>query len=119
VSLRGRGRCVFFRNSCCLACNLDRTIPDLSFEDNGQLWAKFEAAKRRLVAQLSGLGPAALLQRGGGPMTLAPRHSWSSSTHGFSSPACSTSSRAAWASPFFIRLCCHGPWLANCSSSTG
>ena len=43
-------------NGLCVSCNLDRTIPDLSFEDNGQLWAKFEAAKRRLVAQLLALG---------------------------------------------------------------
>ncbi len=36
----------------CLACRLNRTIPDLSVPGNDRRWARFEAAKRRLVAQL-------------------------------------------------------------------
>ncbi|MDR6679810.1 zinc-binding metallopeptidase family protein [Pseudomonas oryzihabitans] len=40
----------------CLACQLNNTIPDLSFEGNGERWRKLELAKRQLVAQLLGLG---------------------------------------------------------------
>ncbi|WP_409521469.1 putative zinc-binding metallopeptidase [Pseudomonas sp.] len=40
----------------CVACQLNRTIPDLSVEGNGERWHKIEAAKRRLVAQLLDLG---------------------------------------------------------------
>lgn len=40
----------------CLACGLNRTIPDLSRPENGMLWGKVEAAKRQLVAQLLTLG---------------------------------------------------------------
>lgn len=40
----------------CLACRLNRTIPDLSIEQNGERWRMLEAAKRRLVAQLLVLG---------------------------------------------------------------
>ena len=43
-------------NGLCVACNLNRTIPDLSVPDNGPLWGKFEVAKRRLVSQLLALG---------------------------------------------------------------
>lgn len=40
----------------CVACSLNRTIPDQSTEENQLLWSKIEAAKRRLVSQLLGLG---------------------------------------------------------------
>jgi hypothetical protein len=40
----------------CLACRLNDTIPDLSLRDNRQRWARVEAAKRRLVFTLTGLG---------------------------------------------------------------
>lgn len=39
----------------CRACRLNRTIPDLSSPGNGLLWARIEAAKRRLVSQLIAL----------------------------------------------------------------
>ncbi len=40
----------------CTACQLNRTIPDLSVLDNDRRWARFETAKRRLVAQLLTMG---------------------------------------------------------------
>ncbi|WP_426142058.1 zinc-binding metallopeptidase family protein [Pseudomonas sp. DWP3-1-2] len=40
----------------CVACSLNRTIPDLSIPENGERWCKVETAKRRLVAQLISLG---------------------------------------------------------------
>jgi len=40
----------------CVACSLNRTIPDLSIPENGERWRKVETAKRRLVAQLIALG---------------------------------------------------------------
>lgn len=40
----------------CIACRLNRTIPDLSVQDSGDLWRKIELAKRRLVSQLLALG---------------------------------------------------------------
>lgn len=40
----------------CVACRLNRTIPDLADADNGRYWAAIEAAKRRLVSQLLALG---------------------------------------------------------------
>ena len=40
----------------CVACQLNRTIPDLSVPGNEQRWARLEMAKRRLVAQLLNLG---------------------------------------------------------------
>ncbi|RYZ05405.1 MAG: hypothetical protein EOO24_12420 [Comamonadaceae bacterium] len=40
----------------CLSCSTTRTIPDLSIEANGELWAKLELAKRRLISQLLALG---------------------------------------------------------------
>ncbi len=36
----------------CAACRLNRVIPDLSVSENGVLWGRIEAAKRRLIAQL-------------------------------------------------------------------
>jgi len=43
-------------NPLCVACRLNRTIPNLDDADNGRYWAAIEAAKRRLVAQLLALG---------------------------------------------------------------
>jgi hypothetical protein len=40
----------------CIACRLNRTIPNLGDADNARYWAAIEAAKRRLVAQLLALG---------------------------------------------------------------
>lgn len=40
----------------CVACSLNRTIPDLSIVENHERWRKVETAKRRLVAQLISLG---------------------------------------------------------------
>lgn len=40
----------------CLACRLNRTIPDLADPDNQRYWRAIEIAKRRLVAQLIALG---------------------------------------------------------------
>jgi len=42
--------------SLCVACRLNRTIPNLGDADNGRYWGKIEAAKRRLVTQLLALG---------------------------------------------------------------
>jgi hypothetical protein len=40
----------------CIACRMNRTIPDLSEPDNLRLWRRTEIAKRRMVAQLLALG---------------------------------------------------------------
>ncbi|WP_166366674.1 zinc-binding metallopeptidase family protein [Pseudomonas akapageensis] len=40
----------------CIACELNRTIPDLTVPENHERWRKVETAKRRLVAQLLNLG---------------------------------------------------------------
>jgi hypothetical protein len=40
----------------CIACRLNRTIPNLQDADNARYWASIEAAKRRLVAQLLAFG---------------------------------------------------------------
>lgn len=40
----------------CVACRLNRTIPDLSFPENAVRWHKIEVAKRRLMAQLLEFG---------------------------------------------------------------
>jgi hypothetical protein len=42
--------------SFCIACRLNRTIPDIDDADNARYWTAIEAAKRRLVAQLLALG---------------------------------------------------------------
>jgi hypothetical protein len=39
----------------CIACRLNRTIPDLSVPANAVLWSRLEAAKRRLVSSLVAL----------------------------------------------------------------
>lgn len=36
----------------CIACRLNRYIPDLSVPENGMLWGRIEVAKRRLVSTL-------------------------------------------------------------------
>ncbi|UZE25498.1 putative zinc-binding peptidase [Pseudomonas sp. B21-056] len=43
-------------DTLCIACSLNRTIPDLSVPENPERWRKVETAKRRLVAQLITLG---------------------------------------------------------------
>ncbi|MBV9768149.1 MAG: putative zinc-binding metallopeptidase [Bryobacterales bacterium] len=40
----------------CIACRMNRTIPDLSFRENSKLWGRLEAAKRRVVSSLVALG---------------------------------------------------------------
>ena len=40
----------------CIACRLNRTIPNLDDADNARYWTRIESAKRRLVAQLIALG---------------------------------------------------------------
>jgi len=40
----------------CVACRINRTIPDLSLEENRVAWRKIEEAKRRLMSQLLALG---------------------------------------------------------------
>ena len=40
----------------CVACRLNRVIPDLGLERNHEPWRKVEVARRRLVSQLIGLG---------------------------------------------------------------
>ena len=40
----------------CIACNLNRTIPDQDDASNQELWRRTEVAKRRLVSQLIALG---------------------------------------------------------------
>jgi hypothetical protein len=39
----------------CIACRLNRTVPDLSVPGNGALWGRLEAAKRRVVSSLLAL----------------------------------------------------------------
>ncbi|MGE0607669.1 MAG: putative zinc-binding metallopeptidase [Pirellulales bacterium] len=43
-------------DSLCRSCRLNRTIPTLDNDDNGRWWRLIENSKRRLVAQLLGLG---------------------------------------------------------------
>ena len=40
----------------CIACRLNRTLPDLNDPDNARYWEEIEDAKRRLVSQLLALG---------------------------------------------------------------
>ena len=40
----------------CIACRLNRTVPDLEDADNRHYWGRIESAKRRLVSQLIQLG---------------------------------------------------------------
>jgi hypothetical protein len=43
-------------NPFCIACRLNRTIPNLGDKDNVRYWGLIEAAKRRLVSQLLAFG---------------------------------------------------------------
>ena len=43
-------------HSYCIACRLNRTIPDLGDADNARYWSKIEIAKRRMVSDLIGFG---------------------------------------------------------------
>ena len=43
-------------NPLCIACRLNRTIPNLDEADNARYWSAIELAKRRLVTQLLALG---------------------------------------------------------------
>ena len=43
-------------HSLCIACRLNRTIPNLDDEDDARCWRLIETAKRRLVSQLVALG---------------------------------------------------------------
>jgi hypothetical protein len=40
----------------CVACRLNRTLPDLKDADNARYWRSIEGAKRRLVSQLIAMG---------------------------------------------------------------
>ena len=40
----------------CIACRLNRTIPNLEDPDNARYWGRIEVAKRRLVSELLALG---------------------------------------------------------------
>ena len=40
----------------CIACRLNRTIPNLGDADNARYWAKLEIAKRRVVSELLAFG---------------------------------------------------------------
>ncbi|WP_212758230.1 zinc-binding metallopeptidase family protein [Usitatibacter palustris] len=40
----------------CIACRLNRTIPDVQDADNARYWGRIEGAKRRLTSQLIALG---------------------------------------------------------------
>jgi hypothetical protein len=43
-------------NHLCIACRLNRTIPNLDDADNARYWGLIEVAKRRLVSELLALG---------------------------------------------------------------
>ncbi len=55
----------------CVACALNRTIPDLSVPENRALWQSIEAAKRRLVYALMRFGLPLRRQRDAGESGLA------------------------------------------------
>lgn len=55
----------------CLACNLNRTIPDLSVPGNKPLWQAIEGAKRRLVYALRRFGLPLTRRREDGDHGLA------------------------------------------------
>jgi hypothetical protein len=52
IPLERRGRAT---PALCVACRLNRTIPDLTSAENQQLWNRIEGAKRRMVSQLIAL----------------------------------------------------------------
>lgn len=41
-----------FQGQFCIACNLNRTIPDISLNDHWEKWSRIEVAKHRLVYSL-------------------------------------------------------------------
>jgi hypothetical protein len=51
----------------CVACKLNRTIPDQSVAENRDLWERIETAKRRLVSSLIALGLPVLSKEGADP----------------------------------------------------
>ena len=51
----------------CVACKLNRTIPDQDDESNRELWGKIELAKRRLVSSLIALGLPVLSKESADP----------------------------------------------------
>lgn len=51
----------------CIACKLNRTIPDQSNAENRELWARVELAKRRLVSSLIALGLPVLSKESADP----------------------------------------------------
>jgi len=54
--VRDNGCAVGAAGCSCVACRLNRVIPDLNLERNHEPWRKVELARRRLVSQLIGLG---------------------------------------------------------------
>jgi len=44
------------RPRLCLACGLNRTVPDWSVEENAKNWRSIERAKRRVISAVLGLG---------------------------------------------------------------
>lgn len=54
-------------DSLCIACKLNRTIPDQTVEENRELWERIETAKRRLVSSLIALGLPVLSKEGADP----------------------------------------------------
>jgi hypothetical protein len=44
------------KQTLCISCRLNRTIPDLSVSGNGELWRRIEHAKRRLISSLLPMG---------------------------------------------------------------
>lgn len=53
----------------CVACGLNRTIPDLSVPGNEEKWRRIELAKRRLISSLVRLGLPVRSQLGDAPVT--------------------------------------------------
>jgi len=51
----------------CVACKLNRTIPDQSIPENRELWSRVELAKRRLVSSLIALGLPVLSKESADP----------------------------------------------------
>ncbi len=51
----------------CAACSLNRIIPDLTLDENKELWRRVEIAKRRLVSQLLSLGLPVAARHGTDP----------------------------------------------------
>ncbi len=51
----------------CIACKLNRTIPDQSNPENQELWGRVEIAKRRLVSSLIALGLPVASKEGADP----------------------------------------------------